>query len=138
MIDMSVRLLNPDGFPANANYSHVAVVPPGATVHVSGQIAVDASGVLVGAGDLALQTEQVYANLAACLAAAGCAFGDVFKVVTYVVDLTPEKADVVRAVRARWLPAGHRPASTMVGVTALVKPELLVEVEVAALVPPPR
>jgi|APFre7841882724_1041349.scaffolds.fasta_scaffold10564_2 enamine deaminase RidA (YjgF/YER057c/UK114 family) len=56
---MTFRLLNPEAFPANANYLHLAVVPPGATVHVAGQIAVDASGALVGTGDLGRQTELV-------------------------------------------------------------------------------
>lgn len=138
MTDTTLQFLDPVGLASSPNYSHIALVAPGATVHVSGQIALDAAGRLVGEGDLAQQTTQVYENLAACLEAAGAGFRDVFKVHTYVVDLTPEKADVVREVRARYLPAGHRPASTMVGVTSLVRPDLLVEVEVLAIVPQPR
>jgi enamine deaminase RidA (YjgF/YER057c/UK114 family) len=133
--DMAARFIDPPGGAPNASYSHVAAVPAGTVVHVSGQVALDEDGQLVGGSDLAAQTARVYDNLRACLAAAGCGFADVFKVTTYVVDLTPGNADIVRAVRARFLPAGHRPASTMVGVTGLVRPDLLVEVEAMALVP---
>jgi enamine deaminase RidA (YjgF/YER057c/UK114 family) len=89
---------------SNANYSHGAAAGPGAVVHVAGQIALDPTGRLVGAGDLAAQTTQVYENLRACLACAAWSLADVFKGTTYVVDLTSHKADVVRAVRARFLP----------------------------------
>jgi len=57
----------------------------------------------------------------------------VVKMTTFVVDLTPEKAGVMREIRAQFLPEDHRPASTMVGVTSLVHPDLLVEVEIVAV-----
>ena len=59
-------------------------------------------------------------------------FKDVFKLVTYVVDLTPEKAAQVRTVRSKYFGDGPYPASTMVGVTSLVNPDLLVEIEAIA------
>ena len=95
-------------------------------------MALNAAGQVVGKGDLGAQTEQVYANLAAALAAAGTGFAKVFKLVTFVVDLTPEKAVAIRAVRKKYLGDGPYPASTMVGVTGLVNPDLLVEIEVIA------
>jgi enamine deaminase RidA (YjgF/YER057c/UK114 family) len=63
----------------------------------------------------------------------GADFSRVFKVVTYVVDLTREKAAAVRAVRMKYLGHGPYPASTMVGVTSLVDPDFLIEIEVIAL-----
>lgn len=135
---METRLINPLELSVPTGYSHVAVAPAGRTIFVSGQIAYDSNGRVVGKGDFRAQAEQVYQNLYAALAAADATFGDVAKMTTFVVDLTPEKAVVMRETRARFLPENHRPASTMVGVTSLVNPDLLVEVEVTAVLPDRR
>ena len=132
---MTTNFISPATLSKPTGYSHVAIVAAGKQVHVAGQVALDASGQVVGKGDLGAQAEQVYANLAAALAAAGASFKDVFKLVTYVVNLTPEKAAAIRVVRAKHLGAGPYPASTMVGVTGLVNPDLLVEIEVIATAP---
>ena len=129
---MAHTTINPPQLSKPTGYSHVAVVAAGKQIHLAGQVAFDAAGQIVGKGDLGAQAEQVYRNLQAGLAAAGASFRDVFKLVTYVVDLTPEKAAQVRAVRTRYLGDGPFPASTMVGVTSLVNPDLLVEIEVIA------
>lgn len=128
---MSIEFINPAGASKPTGYSHVAVVA-GRQAHISGQVALDANGQLVGKGDLSAQAEQVYANLVAALAGIGADFSKVFKVVTYVVDLTPEKAAAVRAVRMKHLGDGPYPASTMVGITSLVHPDMLIEIEVIA------
>lgn len=125
--------LNPPGISKPTGYSHVAIVPAGRQVHVAGQVAMNEARQLVGRGDLAAQAEQVYTNVTAALVGAGAKIADVFKMVTYVVDLTPDKAAAVRAVRNRHFGDGPYPASTMVGVTSLVDPDLLIEVEVIAL-----
>ena len=129
---MTIERFNPSGLSKPTGYSHVAVVSAGRQVHVSGQVALNAQGQVVGTGDVAAQAEQVYANLLAALGAAGAKLSNVFKMVTYVVDLTPDKVLAVRAVRNRHFGDGPYPASTMVGVTALVNPDLLIEVEVIA------
>ena len=131
---MKIETLNPATLSSPKGYSHVAIVPAGRQVHLSGQVALNAAGEVVGKGDLAKQTEQVYSNLVAGLAAAGASLKDVFKVVTYVVNLTPEKAAAIRAVRMKFLGDGPYPASTMVGVTSLVHLDLLIEVEVIAAI----
>jgi enamine deaminase RidA (YjgF/YER057c/UK114 family) len=130
---MERRFINPLELSTPTGYSHVAVSAAGRTVHVSGQVAYDATGRIVGQGDLRAQAVQVYENLKAALAAADAGLNDVVKMTTFVVDLTPEKAAVMREVRAQFLPEDHRPASTTVGVTGLVHPDLLVEVEVVAV-----
>lgn len=127
---MSIEFINPPGVSKPTGYSHVAVVSAGRQAHVSGQVALDVAGNLVGKGDLGAQAEQVYANLAATLSSVGAAWSNVLKVVTYVVDLTPEKAGAVRAVRMKALGEGPYPASTMVGVTSLVHPDMLIEIEI--------
>ncbi len=135
---METRLINPLELSVPTGYSHVAVAPAGRTAYVSGQIAYDGTGRIVGKGDLRAQAVQVYENLYAALAAAEATFGDVVKMTAFVVDLTPEKATVLREVRAQFLPESHRPASTMVGVTSLVNPDLLVEIEAIAALPDRR
>lgn len=129
---MTVQRLNPAGLSAPTSYAHVVIAGPGRQVHVSGQVARNAAGAVVGRGDLAAQADQVFTNLRTALVAAGTDFSRVFKMVTYVVDLTPAKAAEVREVRQRHLGAAPVPAATMVGVTSLVDPDLLIEVEVIA------
>ena len=129
---MNTHFLSPATLSKPTGYSHVAIVAAGNQIHVAGQVAFNAEGQLVGKGDVGAQAEQVYTNLGAALAAAGASLRDVFKLVTYVVNLTPEKAAAVRAVRMKYLGDGPYPASTMVGVTSLVNPDLLVEIEVSA------
>ena len=101
---METRLINPLELSVPTGYSHVAVAPAGRTIFVSGQIAYDGTGRLVGKGDLRAQAMRVYENLYAALAAADATFGDVVKMTTFVVDLTPDKATVMREVRAQFLP----------------------------------
>ena len=103
------------------------------TVLVSGQVAYDASGAIVGIGDLAAQTAQVYANIGKALEAAGASMQDVVKTTLFVVGLDPDKARVIRAARAPFLDPDQPPASTMVGVASLARPELLLEVEAVAM-----
>ena len=126
--------LNPTTLSPPRSYSQVTVISSARQVHVSGQIALNTAGEVIGKGDLAAQVEQVYINLGHALAAAGANLADVFKIVTYVVDLTPDKVPVIRAARAKFLGDGPFPASTMVGVTALVHPDLLIEIEAIAAI----
>lgn len=131
---MKRETINPATLSRPGTYSHVAIVTSARQVHISGQIAFNAAGELVGKGDLAAQTEQVFTNLGHALAAAGASLTDVFKIVTYVVGITPDKVATIRAARARFLGDGPYPASTMVGVTGLVHPDLLIEVEAIAAI----
>jgi len=113
-------------------YSHV-VTATGTMVFVSGQIALDKDGKIVGAGDIRAQATRVLQNVKSALAAAGATFADVVKQNTYVVNLNAESLAAIREVRAQFFPAGDPPASTLVGVTALAMEGLLIEVEVVAV-----
>jgi enamine deaminase RidA (YjgF/YER057c/UK114 family) len=126
--------INPATLPPTRGYSQIVIVPAGRQVHISGQVSYDTAGKIVGKGDLAAQAEQVYANLGQALAAAGASFAHVFKIVTYVVGITPDKVATVRVSRAKYFGDGPFPASTMVGVTGLVDPDLLLEVEAIAAI----
>lgn len=119
---------------APRGYSHVVSATAGRTIYVAGQIAMDKDGNIVGKGDIRAQATQVLENVKAALAAAGATFSDVVKQNTYVVNLNSEVLPVIREVRAQYFPAENPPASTLVGVTALAFPDLLIEVEVVAVV----
>jgi reactive intermediate/imine deaminase len=123
--------------PPVGTYSHAVLVETSETrwIYVSGQLALDEHGVLVGRGDLAAQTEQVFENLRHILAAHGATFDDVVKLQTFVT--TFEGFAESREVRARYLPA-EPPASTAVRVAELVMPEALIEVDLVAALPPDR
>jgi enamine deaminase RidA (YjgF/YER057c/UK114 family) len=123
---MKITFTNPPALSAPTGYAHIAVVESVRQVHISGQVALAPDGSIVGVGDLAAQTAQVYENLAAALASVGADVGHVVKFVTYVVGLDSEKAAAIRQVRNRYLADLAPPASTMVGVTSLVLPELLI------------
>src|SRR5215471_17468053 len=100
---MERRYINPLELSVPKSYTHVVVASAGRTVHVSGQLAFDGGGKIVGKGNLAAQGVQVYENLKAALAAADAAFADIVKLTTYIVDITPEKARVMREIRAQYL-----------------------------------
>lgn len=131
---MSARSLNPSGLPKPAGpYVHVTTSPPGELVFVAGQIALDADGTVVGVGDVEAQTRQVMENLGVALAAVGATFGDVRKINSYLVDF--DDYPKVAPIRAEYLSEPY-PASTMVEVSRLLFPELLIEVEAIAVLPP--
>jgi reactive intermediate/imine deaminase len=115
------------------NYSHaVRVETDDATwIHVSGQIANDLEGKLVGPGDLRAQTRQVFENLKAILEANGATFADVVKIGTFLTTL--DDLAGMREIRAEYLTA-EPPASTAVQVVALVVPDAMIEVDLVAVV----
>ncbi|GAB3837813.1 Rid family hydrolase [Kribbella italica] len=121
----------PEGVAAGNGYSHV-VTGPGRWVAIAGQVALDAAGEIVGAGDPEAQARQVFANLDACLSAAGASFADVVKLNFYVTDIGVLPA--VRVVRDQYVDTANPPASTAVQVVALFRPELVLEVEAYAVV----
>ena len=124
---------SPDTLARPSGYVHAVRSTCRTTVLVSGQVAYEASGTIVGKGDLAAQTRQVYANIGKALEAAGASMQDLVKTTLYVVGLDPDKARLIREARAPFLKPGEPPASTMVGVASLAHPDLLLEVEAVAM-----
>ena len=127
-----VKRTNPPTLSTPTGYTHVVeVTGPAKTVYIAGQIALDKEGKVVGGSDMAAQAEQVFKNLQAALETAGAKFSDVVKMNTYITDMS--KAPAVREVRARYF-GQTAPASTLVQVPALARPEFLLEIEVIAVV----
>jgi 2-iminobutanoate/2-iminopropanoate deaminase len=128
-----VKRTNPPTLSTPTGYTHVVEVNGAAkTVYISGQIALDRSGNVVGAGDMKAQAEQVFKNLEAALAAAGAKFSDVVKMNTYTTDISQIQA--IRDARSRYF-GNVMPASTLVQVVHLARPEFMLEIEVIAAVP---
>jgi 2-iminobutanoate/2-iminopropanoate deaminase len=107
-------------------------VRAGGFLHVSGVIAVDGEGNLVGGDDVAAQVRQVLENMRAILEAGGCAFQDVVKVTIFLTDI--DDRPLINPLRQEAF-GSARPASTLVEVSRLVLPEAKVEIECVALVP---
>jgi reactive intermediate/imine deaminase len=128
-----VKRSNPPTLSKPTGYMHIVEVNgPGKTIYISGQIALDRDGNVVGAGNMKAQAEQVFKNLQAALEAAGAKFSDVVKMNTFITDM--EQAPAVREVRARYF-GDTTPASTLVQVVRLARPEFLLEIEVIAALP---
>src|SRR6476660_6866964 len=121
-----VKRTNPPTISKPTGYTHIVEVSgPVKTVYISGQIALDKDGKVVGQGDMKAQAEQVFRNLQAALATAGATFKDVVKMNTYMTDLS--QLQVVRDVRARYF-GDVAPASTLVQDVHLARPEFLLEI----------
>ena len=105
-------------------------VRAGDLLFVSGFVPVDGDGQLVGGDDVVAQTRQVFANLAAVLAAAGATFADVVKVTVYLTNI--EDRARINSVRQEVF-RDTRPASTLVEVSALATPGAMVEIDAVAL-----
>jgi enamine deaminase RidA (YjgF/YER057c/UK114 family) len=128
----SITLLQPDGLVQSPAFSHVAVVPPGATqILVGGQNAVDAQGRLVGEGDFVAQVEQVMANLKAALAAAGAGITDLVSLSIAVIEGTDVRAGYAAAA-AHLRDNQPPPLVTAVIVAGLGVPGALIELSAVA------
>lgn len=128
----AAKFLNPGGLSKPTGYTHVVVAQPGKLIYISGQVALNASGEVVGKGDLHAQVTQVMENLKTALAAGGATPDDIIKVNYYVVNLKQDQLPVIREVRSKYFSAEHLPASTLIGVTALAREEFMIEIEAVA------
>jgi enamine deaminase RidA (YjgF/YER057c/UK114 family) len=128
------QFFNPPTLNPTNGFTHVVTATGGKTIYVSGQVSVNEKAEVVGKGDFRAQVEHTFENLKAALATAGATFRDVVKITYFVVGLKPEHVTHVREVRRKYLNLESPPASTLVGVAALVVPDWLIEVELVAVV----
>jgi enamine deaminase RidA (YjgF/YER057c/UK114 family) len=117
-------------------FTQVVTVKTGETktVYISGQVAIDREGKVVGKGDLGVQAAQVFENLSLALESAGAKPADVVKLNMFVVNMKPEDGKTVGLARRKWFSQENLPTSTMVGVVSLAGPDFLLEVEAIAVV----
>lgn len=113
-------------------------VRAGDTIYLSGQIALGRDGSVVGVNDLAAQARQCFANIRSILARDGATMQDVVKMTTYFAcPLTDEVTAEYWQIRKEVF-GTHRPASTGVSVSALIYPEVMLEIEAIAVLAPAR
>jgi reactive intermediate/imine deaminase len=113
-------------------FSNAAMAGPGRLYFISGQVAVDVNGHVVGIGDIRAQTRQVLENIKAALAAVGGTMDDVACVNVFVINM--EHLAAIHEVRAEYWQRDY-PASTLVQVAGLVHPDYLIEINAVAVIP---
>ena len=126
-----IRFLNPQTLSVPTGYSHVAEVRSGRTIYIAGQVAFDTSGKVVGKGDFAAQATQVFENLKLALASVNATFDNVVKVNTYVTSMS--HIQTLREIRGTYY-GKNAPASTLVEISKLAHPDLMIEIEAIAVV----
>ncbi|MDQ3236354.1 MAG: RidA family protein [Actinomycetota bacterium] len=117
--------------PRGGAFSAGMEAPVGRTVYVSGMVSMDAEGNVIGEGDIGLQTETVLENVKATLEEVGGTLRDIVKVTVFIRDMGDY--DAIHEVRRRYFEEPY-PASSMVEVSALIDPRLLVEIEAVAVI----
>jgi len=129
---MSKIALNPDSLCAPFGiFSNATVAGPGQLCFISGQVAIDTEGKVVGKDDIRAQTHQVLKNIQAALKAVGGTMDDIACVNVFLVNM--EHLGVVHEVRAEYWKDNY-PASTLVQVAGLVDPDFLIEINAIATV----
>ena len=131
---MTKKFVNPPGLKPLGMYTQATAVQGGSIAFISGQVSMDGQGKVVGAGDIQSQAVQVFENLKLALGGIGATFEDVVKFTIFIVELTQEKRKAVMEVRSRYISHKNPPAATMIGVDALVEPDLLLEIEAVVAV----
>ena len=116
-------------------FSSAAWQPEGKVLYVSGMVSQDVNGNVVGKGDIGTQTRQVLENIRTVLAGVGGTMDDIAKVTVFVTDMGGLAK--IHEVRGQFFKPPY-PASSLVQVARLVKPDYLIEIEAVAIVPPGR
>jgi enamine deaminase RidA (YjgF/YER057c/UK114 family) len=130
-----IKHLNPDTLIKNPAFTNVVVVPAGSTtIYIGGLDANTPDGQIVGKGDIAAQTEQVFKNLQAALAAAGAGIENVVKWNLYIVQGQPLEPGF-RVFQRLWGKRPNPPAISSMFVAALANPDYLVELDAVAVLP---
>jgi enamine deaminase RidA (YjgF/YER057c/UK114 family) len=130
-----VQHINPDDLSKNPAFTQVVTVSgPGKTIYIGGQDAVDASGTIIGKGDIKAQVEQVFKNLQAALEASNAGLEHIIKWNIYIVQGQPLRP-AFEASQKIWGGRQNPPAISVMFVAGLANPEFLVEVDAIAVVP---
>ena len=132
---MEKKFINPEAIHTPRGYTHVVEVNGGRLLFVSGQVAIDKDGQIVGKGDLKAQAHKAAENLVAALKGAGASLADVIKMNTYVVNYKQHDYRAINDMRREFFPKENPAASTLIGVAALAVDGLLIEIEAVAALP---
>ena len=126
---MPKEFINPSTIHEPTGYTHV--VKSGSTVFIAGQVALDKNGQIVGEGNIEAQTRQALANLEAAIKAAGGKKEDIMSITTYILDR--DDLPGLRKARGDFF-GDNPPASTLLVISGLARPEFLIEIEARAII----
>lgn len=131
---MNIEYLNPIQ-PLSPSYTQMVKVSGGTLLFLSGQVAVDGNGRLIGEGDIYAQARQVFENIKTNLASQNADFSNIIKITIFIVNFQPEMRAALLAVANEYMDPDRPPASTLLGIQALARPDLLIEIEATAVIP---
>lgn len=126
-----VDFVNPKIMPKPFGWTQVVDARGGRTVYIAGQVGMDVNGQVVGKDDFEVQARQMFRNLQAGLESVGLNFNHVVKLGMFITDFAHR--DTLRKVRDEFVNTQNPPASTLVQVSALFMPELMVEADAIAV-----
>ncbi len=129
---MSRELINPPELHPAPGFSHVAIARGSRVVHFAGQVALDQQFGIVGGDDLREQTRAAMRNVEQALRSAGVSWNQVVRRTIYALD--PTQYEVITAAIEEVTGSSEHPAQTIVGVTGLAVPGLLIEIECTAVI----
>ena len=130
---MSRQLINPPELHPAPGFSHITVAEPGRVAYIAGQVALGPDFSLVGGDDLGAQTEAAMRNIEVALKAVNASWNDVVRRTIYT--LAPTEYEVITAAIEKVQGSKEHPAQTIIGVTGLAVPGLLIEIEVTVRLP---
>jgi reactive intermediate/imine deaminase len=130
-----IKFINPASVSAPHGYSHAAKIDLGncKMLIISGQVAIDNKGNLIGKGDFSKQTEQVFQNIKSIVEDAGGKMDNVVKLGYFLLDIN--QLQTLRAIRDKFVNLKNPPASTLVQVNKLFRDDILIEIEATAIIP---
>ena len=115
-------------------FGSLVKVSNGDLLMISGQVALDEGGHLVGEYDLRLQATQVFENIKRLLASFKADFSNIVKITIYIVNYKVEDRAILVEVREQYIDPEHYPASTLIGVQSLARPDFMIEIEAMAAI----
>lgn len=132
-MSVSTRALNPAGVQI-PGISQAMLVEKGRLLFLSGHVPFQADGTIAD-DSLQAQLRQVFRNISATLEAANADFSHVVRLTIYIRDYRPDELSTIRAVRDEFVSLSKPPASALVGVSALFREDVRVEIDAVAVIP---
>lgn len=130
---MTRKLINPASLHPAPGFSHITVAEPGKVAYFAGQVALAPDFSVIGGDDLGAQTEAAMRNIEIALKEVGASWGDVVRRTIYTIH--PTEYEVMTAAIEKVQKSQEHPAQTIIGVTGLAVPGLLIEIEVTVRLP---
>ena len=130
----SVKHINPEGLLKNPAFTQVITTQgSGKTIYIGGQDSVNATGKIIGKGDIHVQTEQVMENILTALTACGATFENIVKLSIYIVQ--GQNLYGAFQISKKYMSASNPPAISVLIVSGLANPDFLIEIDATAFIP---